>query len=104
MGQRPLETETLWLGAMVEECNAGKPEVRGRKSGLETLERSTEGHQVTGRKLGKTKMKNETAIFRESNFRGVLHFHEQCLTRLHLKSREKAGSRCLGVLLLQFLF
>lgn len=36
MGQGPLETETLWLGATVEECHGGKPEVRGGKSGLET--------------------------------------------------------------------
>lgn len=65
---------------------------------------STEGSQVTGRKLRKTKMKNETAICRESNFRGVLQFHEQWLTRLHLKSGGKAGSRWLDLLLLQFSF
>lgn len=28
--------QTSWLGAMVEECHGGKPEVRGGKSGLET--------------------------------------------------------------------
>lgn len=31
LGQRPPETETLWLGAMVEECHGGKPEVREEK-------------------------------------------------------------------------
>lgn len=76
----------------------------GKEKWFRNPERSTGQSQVTGRKLGKTKMKNETAICRESHFRGVLHFHEQWLTRLHLKSREKAGSRCLDLLLLQFLF
>lgn len=37
-----------------------------------TERRSTEGSQVTGRKLRKRKMKNETAISRESYFRDVL--------------------------------
>lgn len=76
----------------------------GRKKWFRNTDRSTEGSQVTGRKLGKTKMKNETAICRESNFRGVLYFYKQWLMRLHLKSREKTGSRCLDLLLLLFLF
>lgn len=74
---------------------------KGKEKWFESTERrSAEGSQVTGRKLRKRKMKNETAICRESHFRGVLHFHEQLLTRLHLKSREKAGSRCLHLPLL----
>lgn len=49
----------------------------GKKKWFRNTERSTKRSQVTGRKLGKTKMKNETAICRESNFRSVLHFQEQ---------------------------
>lgn len=52
---------------------------------------------MTGKKLRKRKVKNETAICRGNHFRGVLQLHEQLLMRLHLKSRQKVLASALAV-------
>lgn len=89
---------------MVEECKNGKPQVRRRKSGFETQREALREVRWQAGNWEKQRWKMRLPFAGRVISEECYTFMSNDLTRLHLKSREKAGSRCLDLLLLQFLF